>query len=67
MGFSQRLPDNTFVIYLEPPLELESTGDRDHDARAGVEKVVAIMERYIGEQPEQWVMSVSIWQTSNSL
>jgi lauroyl/myristoyl acyltransferase len=66
VGFSQRLPDNTFAVYLEPLLELESTGDRDRDARAGVEKVVAIMERYIGERPEQWVMSVPVWQTANS-
>jgi lauroyl/myristoyl acyltransferase len=65
LGFSQRLPDNTFVVYLEPPLELESTGDRDRDARDGVEKVVAIMERYIGEHPEQWVMSVPLWQTAD--
>jgi KDO2-lipid IV(A) lauroyltransferase len=67
VGFSQRLPDNTFVVYLEPPLELESTGDRDHDARAGVEKVVAVMEHYIGEQPEQWVMSVPLWQMADNL
>lgn len=66
VGFSQRLPDNTFVVHLEPPLELEDTGDRDRDVRAGVEKVVAIMERYIGEHPEQWVMSVPIWQTANN-
>ena len=65
--FSQRLPDNTFAVHLEPPLELETTGDRDRDARVGVERVVAIMERYIGEQPEQWVMSVPIWQMTNSL
>jgi KDO2-lipid IV(A) lauroyltransferase len=65
--FSQRLADNTFVVYLEPPLELEATGDRDHDARAGVEKVVAMMERYIGEHPEQWVMSVPLWRTASSL
>lgn len=67
VGFSQRLPDNTFAVYLEPPMELEATGDRDGDARAGVEKVVAIMERYIGERPEQWVMSVPLWQTVDSL
>ena len=67
VGFSQRLPDNTFAVYLKPPLELESTGDRNDDARAGVEKVVAIMERYIGEQPEQWVMSVPLWQTTDNL
>jgi len=65
--FSQRLPDNTFVVYLEPPLELEATGDRGGDARAGVEKVVTSMERYIGEQPEQWVMSVPLWQTTDNL
>jgi lauroyl/myristoyl acyltransferase len=67
VGFSKRLTDNTFVIYLEPPLELEPTGDRDRDARAIVEKVVAAMERYIGEQPEQWVMSLPLWQTTDSL
>jgi len=66
VAFSQRLPDNTFVAHLEPPLELEVTGDRDRDVRAGVERVVTIMERYIGEQPEQWVMSVPIWRMTNS-
>jgi lauroyl/myristoyl acyltransferase len=53
--------------HFEPPLELEATGDRDRDARAGVKKVVAIMERYIGEHPEQWVMSVPLWQTTDNL
>jgi lauroyl/myristoyl acyltransferase len=62
VGFSQRLPNNTFAVYLEPPLELESTGDRDRDARVGVERVVTIMERYIGKHPEQWVMSAPLWQ-----
>lgn len=66
VGFSRRLPDNTFVAHLEPPLELESTGDRDRDVRTGVEKVVAIMERYIGEHPEQWVMSVPLWQGADN-
>jgi KDO2-lipid IV(A) lauroyltransferase len=66
VGLSQRLPDNTFVAHLEPPLELENTGDRERDVRAGVEKVVAILEHYIGQHPEQWVMSVPIWQRANS-
>ena len=66
-GFGQRLPDNTFVAHFEPPLELEAIGDRNRDVRAGVEKVVAIMERYIGEHPEQWVMSVPLWQTTDNL
>jgi len=66
VGFSQRLPDNTFVAHLEPPLELEVTGDRAHDVRVGVERVVVIMEHYIGKHPEQWVMSVPIWRRANN-
>jgi KDO2-lipid IV(A) lauroyltransferase len=65
VGFGRRLSDNTFVFHLEPPIELEATGDRAADTRAGVEKVVSIMERYVGEQPDQWVMSVPIWQTTD--
>lgn len=63
MGFSQRLPDNTFIARFEPPLQLENTGDHERDARAGLEKVIAIMERYIARHPEQWTITVPIWQS----
>jgi len=63
MGFSQRLPDNNFVARFEPPLELENTDDREHDVRVGLQKVVAIMERYIARHPEQWAITVPIWQS----
>lgn len=63
MGFSQRLPDNTFVARFEPSLELENTGDRERDVRAGLERVVAIMERYITQHPEQWAITVPIWRS----
>ena len=67
VGFTHRLPNNTFVVRFEPPIELDATGDRDGDARVGVERVVVIMERNIGEQPEQWVMSAPVWQTTDNL
>jgi KDO2-lipid IV(A) lauroyltransferase len=63
MGFSQRLPDNTFVARFEPSLELESTGDHERDVRAGLEKVIAIMERYISQHPEQWAITAPIWRS----
>jgi KDO2-lipid IV(A) lauroyltransferase len=63
MGFSQRLPDNTFVARFEPPLELENTGDHERDVRAGLEKVIAIMERYIAQHPEQWAITAPIWRS----
>lgn len=66
MGFSLRLPDNTFALHLEPPFELERTGDLKHDIRVNTEKIAAVLERYIGEHPEQWVMFQPIWRTADS-
>jgi lauroyl/myristoyl acyltransferase len=63
MGFSERLPDNTFIARFEPPLELENTGDRERDVRAGLEKIVAVMERYLARHPEQWTITVPIWRS----
>lgn len=63
MGFSQRLPDNTFVARFEPPLELENSGNREYDVRTGLEKVIAIMKRYIAQHPEQWTITVPIWRS----
>jgi lauroyl/myristoyl acyltransferase len=61
LGFSARCPDNTYFAYVEPPLEAEVTGDRERDVRVTVEKVVALMERYLREHPEQWVMFQPLW------
>jgi lauroyl/myristoyl acyltransferase len=62
MAFSLRLPDNTFEAVAEPPLELERTDDRERDIRAGMAQVVALLEKYIGAHPEQWVMFQPIWR-----
>jgi lauroyl/myristoyl acyltransferase len=63
-AFSMRLPDNTFAAYAEPAIELQNTGDFDADVRAGVEQVARVMEKWIGEHPEQWVMFHRIWEES---
>lgn len=59
--FTLRLPDDTFLVRIEPPLELSQTGDRDADVIAGMEKLVSAMERRIAEHPEQWVVAAPIW------
>jgi lauroyl/myristoyl acyltransferase len=63
-AFSMRLPDNTFAAYAEPAVELRSTGDFHADVRAGVEQVARIMEKWIGQHPEQWVMFHRIWEVN---
>lgn len=62
VAFSLRQPDNTFLVrgHLLPPLEF--TPDREADVRAIMRQVVTLMERYIKEHPEQWVMFQPIWE-----
>jgi lauroyl/myristoyl acyltransferase len=59
--FTLRLPDDTFLVRVEPPLELSQTGDRDADVSAGMEKLVSAMERRIAEHPEQWLVAAPVW------
>ncbi len=61
-AFSMRLPDNTFTATAEPAIELQNTGNFDADVRAGVEQVTRVLEKWIGQHPEQWVMFHRIWR-----
>lgn len=61
-AFSMRLPDNTFAAYAEPPIELQNTGNFEADVRASVEQVARVLEKWIGQHPEQWVMFHRLWK-----
>lgn len=60
-AFGLRLPDNSFLVRIEPPLELPHTGDREADVAAGMEMVIEVLERYISRNPEQWLVAQPIW------
>jgi len=60
--FSVRQSNNRCYIYVEPPLRLFDNGNRNRSVRAGLEKLTAIMERYIQQYPEQWVVLEPIWK-----
>jgi Kdo2-lipid IVA lauroyltransferase/acyltransferase len=62
LGFSVRQPDNRSVVYVEPALEFEKTGDMAHDIQAGVQKIANVMETYIRQYPDQWLMFQKIWE-----
>lgn len=61
VGFSVRQPDNRSMVYIEPPLEFVKTGDTAHDIQAGVQKITAVLEKYIRQYPDQWLMFQKIW------
>jgi lauroyl/myristoyl acyltransferase len=60
-AFALRLLDDTFLVQVEPALELPRTGDREADVAAGMKMVVSVMEQYISRHPEQWLVAVPVW------
>ena len=64
--FSVRKPSDRLAIYIEPPLELVDTENRNHSVRVNLEKLAAIMERYIRRYPEQWVVLEPIWRNKRA-
>jgi KDO2-lipid IV(A) lauroyltransferase len=60
-AFGLRNADDTFLVRVEPPLDLPQTGDLEADVTAGMEMVIAVMERYIGQNPEQWLVASPVW------
>ncbi len=63
-AFSLRLPDDSFLVQIEPPLQLSQTGDWEADLEAGMRQVIAVMERHLARHPEQWLVTVPIWPLS---
>ncbi len=61
IGFSVRQPDNRSIVYIEPPLEFVRTTDPANDIQAGVQRIAAVLEKYIRLYPDQWLMFQRIW------
>jgi lauroyl/myristoyl acyltransferase len=60
-AFVLRLPDDKFLVQVEPALELQHTGDVEADVETGMKGVVATMERHISQHPEQWLVAAPVW------
>ncbi len=65
-AFAVRRPDNRSEVFIEPPLELERTGDLQRDIQNGVQKLAYVMEKYIRQYPDQWLMFQPIWDQHGS-
>ncbi|MEJ2209525.1 MAG: lysophospholipid acyltransferase family protein [Anaerolineae bacterium] len=62
-AFVERLPDETFSVHVEPPVIVPRTDDAEADIDATMAKLVSIMERYISQHPEQWLVAAPVWLT----
>jgi KDO2-lipid IV(A) lauroyltransferase len=61
-GYIQRGIDNRHTVYLEGPLDLISTGDRDRDIIANTAMLTKKIEEVIRRNPEQWVWMHRRWR-----
>ena len=49
------------TFWVEAPIEVAHTRDRDADVREATERVVAVYERYVRKYPEQWFNFFDFW------
>ena len=56
-----RLRDNSSVVDIYPPMELERTGDLDADTATNHRKLMQLIEQMILKAPDQWVVLQRVW------
>jgi len=61
---SQRLKGAHYRLTFEPPLQIEKTGDAKEDIRLYMEKANQILERWIRDDPSQWLWVHKRWPDS---
>jgi len=61
---SQRLNGAHYRLTIEEPLQIEKTGNNDEDTRLFMEKANHILERWIREDPAQWLWVHKRWPDS---
>ena len=60
-GFAHRDGEVLRAVF-EPELDLQRTGDRDADLRAGMRLWAAALERHVAQAPEQWSVFEPVWR-----
>jgi lauroyl/myristoyl acyltransferase len=54
-------PQRGYYTITRPPMMLELTGDREADVLHNTRRVLAVMEKWIAETPDQWLMYHPVW------
>jgi KDO2-lipid IV(A) lauroyltransferase len=56
-------PDGTIAVHVEPPVEIQPSGDRDADVVRVTAACTAIVERWVRSKPEQWLWMHRRWKS----
>ncbi len=63
-AFMRRRDGDQCDVYIEPPLALVATGDDKEDLRVNTLALLSHIERYVREDPGQWMVMERIWPDS---
>lgn len=58
---TRRLPNNSSVVYIHPPLELQCTGHKELDLQVNLRRVAESLEEMILAAPDQWTVLQHVW------
>jgi KDO2-lipid IV(A) lauroyltransferase len=54
-------PERGYCVLACPAMELERTGNRERDIAVNCRRVLSVVEGWIRETPDQWLMYHPIW------
>jgi KDO2-lipid IV(A) lauroyltransferase len=60
-GVAVRKPDGRFEAIIDPPIELERSGDRQADVRALTQAMARRLGYHVANHPEQWTVFQKRW------
>jgi KDO2-lipid IV(A) lauroyltransferase len=60
--FCRRTKGGRFEVFAEPPLEMTVTGNHEDDLRTNTLRIIAAIEKYVREDPGQWIVLESLWE-----
>ena len=58
-----RQPDDRHHVIITPEIDLEVSGDLEHDVRINTARTLKILETYIRQYPDQWLWTHNRWKT----
>ena len=59
-----RYEDGVYKIIAHPPFELEHTGDREQDVTINLRLILAQVEDFIRQRPDEWMIFAPVWADS---
>ena len=62
MTLAAHYEDGVYYVDGNPPMSMVRTGDTEADADTNLRRILAEIEDFIRQWPDQWMMFVPVWR-----